>query len=153
MQRTFKNLAMVAGVTASVIAFNGCAQLGKDKSSATSMDDKSINQRAEKALENDPTYKYPAVKVTTFRGSTQLSGFVETDEQKRRATDIVRTIMGPSEVINNIVVRPSALTPPVRDAATTTTTGSTTSSGATGTGTTTQSGTSGTSTTVDPTVK
>src|SRR3954453_15605866 len=103
MRRTLKNLALIARVTASVVTFTECEKLKGDKSSAQATDDKSISHRVETALETDPIYKFPGVKVTTYRGVTQLSGFVETDEQRRRASDIVRTIGGPSEVINNIV--------------------------------------------------
>jgi hypothetical protein len=104
------------------------------------MDDRSISKKVETALEEDPVYKYPAVKVTTFRGVSQLSGFVEAEEQKRRATEIVRTVMGPAEIINNIVVRPSHLTPTGRDI--NTGTSGTGSSGATGTNSTIERGTS-----------
>jgi hypothetical protein len=89
------------------------------------MDDRAISRKVETALEEEQVYKFPAVKVTTYRGITQLSGFVETDEQKRRAGEIARNVMGPAEIINNISVRPGQLTPTGRD-----TTGA---SGATGT--------------------
>jgi hyperosmotically inducible protein len=139
MQRTLKNLAFVAGVSASVVAFTGCMNTG-GRTAGSYMDDRSISRKVETALEQDPIYKYPAVKVTTFRGITQLSGFVEAEQQKSRASEIVRTVMGPAEIVNNIVVRPSNLTPTGRDTSSgANTTGST---GATGTSTSTERGTS-----------
>lgn len=140
MQRTLKNLVFVAGIGASVVAMTGCANTG-GRSAGRYMDDRSITHKVENALEEDPVYKYPAVKVATYRGVTQLSGFVDTDEQKRRANEVVRTVMGPAEIINNIVVRPGQMTPAAREAAGTSTSGTGTSSGATGTGTTTDRGT------------
>lgn len=140
MQRTLKNLAFVVGVGASVVAMTGCVNTG-GRSAGRYMDDRTITGKVESALEEDPVYKYPAVKVTTYRGVTQLSGFVETEEQKRRATEVVRTVMGPAEIINNIVVRPGYQMPSARDAGTTSTTGASTSSGATGTTTNSVTGT------------
>ncbi|MDB6029868.1 MAG: transport-associated protein [Verrucomicrobiales bacterium] len=144
MQRTLKNLALVAGVSASVVALTGCVKTG-GRTAGRYMDDRSISRKVETALEEDPVYKYPAVKVTTFRGISQLSGFVEAEEQKRRATEIVRTVMGPAEIINNIVVRPSHLTPTGRDSGTGTATGTGTGT----TGTTGSSGATGPNTTIE----
>jgi hypothetical protein len=120
---------------ASLFGITGCQNM-TGKSAGKSMDDKDINHRVETALEEEPVYKFPAVKVTTFRGTTQLSGFVETDDQKRRAGEVARMVSGPAEIINNISVRQTQLTPTGRDTST--------SSGATGTSssTTYNSGTS-----------
>ena len=57
------------------------------------------------ALSDDSVYKYPDVKVTTFKGTVQLSGFVENKEQKSRATDLAKNVNGVKDVENNISVK------------------------------------------------
>ena len=58
------------------------------------------------ALKKDVQYKYPDVEVHTFKGVTQLSGFVATSAQKGRAGDIARDIQGVTKVENNISIKP-----------------------------------------------
>src|SRR3954465_3118620 len=132
MQRTLKNLKLVAEMAASLFGFTAWVNTG-GRSAGRFMDDRDINHKVENALEEEQVYKFPAVKVTTYRGITQLSGFVETEEQKRRAGEISRNVMGPAEIINNISVRPGQLTPTGRD--------NTGASGTTGSSTTTDRGT------------
>jgi osmotically-inducible protein OsmY len=45
------------------------------------------------------------VKVTSYRGTVQLSGFVNTSDQKRRAEDIAEKVQGVKRVENNITVK------------------------------------------------
>ena len=132
MQRTLKNLTLVAALGASLFAVTGCINTG-GRTAGRYMDDRAISRKVETALEEEQVYKFPAVKVTTYRGITQLSGFVETEEQKRRAGEISRNVMGPAEIINNISVRPGQLTPTGRD--------NTGASGTTGSSTTIDRGT------------
>jgi hyperosmotically inducible protein len=111
---------------ASLFGITGCVNTG-GRSAGRYMDDRDINHKVENALEEEQVYKFPAVKVTTYRGITQLSGFVESEEQKRRAGEVAHNVMGPAEIINNISVRTSQLTPTGRD----TSTGATGTSGST----------------------
>jgi osmotically-inducible protein OsmY len=45
------------------------------------------------------------VNVTTFRGTVQLSGFVNNSAQKSKAAQIAKTVQGVREVDNNISVK------------------------------------------------
>jgi osmotically-inducible protein OsmY len=75
------------------------------------MDDRSISERVAERLKNEPTYKFTDVDVRTFGGVVQLSGFVNTDEQKSRAGELAQGVGGVSKVINNISLKPETLTP------------------------------------------
>lgn len=105
MQKNLRRFLLVAGATITIVAFTGCMNTG-GRSTGRVIDDHSINRKVETALDDEQVYKFPAVKVTTYRGVTQLSGFVETEDQKRRAGDIAQHVQGPAEIINNITVRP-----------------------------------------------
>ncbi len=57
------------------------------------------------ALHHDNVYKFPEVKVSTFKGTVQLSGFVNQTEQKDRAENLAKGTPGVREVVNNITVK------------------------------------------------
>lgn len=44
------------------------------------------------------------IKVETFKGKVQLSGFAETDQEKRSAADIAKSVNGVKEVVNDILI-------------------------------------------------
>jgi hypothetical protein len=71
-----------------------------------------ITGEIQKKLREEPVYKFSEVDVKTFAGVVQLSGFVTTDEQKRRAGEVAQHIDGVSRVVNNITLKPAGnLTP------------------------------------------
>jgi len=69
------------------------------------IDDHGTSSRVKKAPGADPKYEYEGVKVDTFKGTVQLSGFVSSDEQKSRAGDLAKKVEGVTEVENNITVK------------------------------------------------
>ena len=54
------------------------------------IDDHSISARVRSALANDPQLKYAGVEVDTFKGTVQLSRFVEIGGQKNHAATPAR---------------------------------------------------------------
>jgi osmotically-inducible protein OsmY len=84
----------------------GCAAGNRyERSTGESIDDTATTGRVKSALGNDALCKYPDVKVTTFKGTVQLSGFVDTREQKSRASEIAKGVEGVKEVKNKITVK------------------------------------------------
>lgn len=73
---------------------------------AASADDKSLTDRVRDALKGNPDYKFAEVKVAVFHGTVQLSGFVDTSDQKSKAVDIAKQVAGVQNVENNITVKP-----------------------------------------------
>lgn len=82
----------------------GCAGDRYHESTGEYVDDSSITARVKDALGHDE-YKYPDVKVTTFKGTVQLSGFVDDHSQKDRAGSIAKGVQGVRDVANNITVK------------------------------------------------
>ena len=91
--------------TVAVIGLSGCAGNRYERSTGEYIDDKSLNSRVNSALNANPEYKFGDVKVTSFRGTVQLSGFVNTTEQKSKAGEIAKTVQGVKGVENNITVK------------------------------------------------
>ena len=69
------------------------------------IDDKTLNTRVRGALDESAEYKFPDVKVESFRGTVQLSGFVATAAQKGRAGEIAKNVRGVANVDNKITVK------------------------------------------------
>jgi|ERR1035441_1543018 osmotically-inducible protein OsmY len=96
-------LALVAAT--GLASLCGCAGNRYEQSTGEHIDDKATSMRVKKALGEDGEYKYPGVEVTTFKGTTQLSGFVNTQAQKARAGDLAKNVEGVKNLENNITVK------------------------------------------------
>ena len=94
-------LPLVAGLT-------GCAGDRYTQSTGERIDDRADSSRVRKALSADTQYKYEGVNVHTFKGVVQLSGFVNSRDQKNRAGDLTKKVDGIKTVENNITVKESA---------------------------------------------
>jgi osmotically-inducible protein OsmY len=88
-----------------VAGWSGCAGTQNKQSTGEYIDDKATTSRVKKTLEDDPAYKFEHVNVATFKGTVQLSGFVNTRDQKNRAAQLAKSVPGVKEVVNNITVR------------------------------------------------
>lgn len=101
-------LFSLAVVTA--VGFVGCASddANSDSHRRTTgqyIDDKMLVQKVKSALDDSPVYKFPDVKVNTYNGVVQLTGFVESEEQKRKAEEIARNVRDVTSVQNQISLK------------------------------------------------
>ena len=94
---------LALGVSAAT-GLTGCAGDRYHESTGEYVDDSSLTARVKSAL-GDDSYKYPDVKVTSFKGTVQLSGFVNDKDQKSRAGEIAKGVQGVKDVENNITVK------------------------------------------------
>src|SRR5436190_20867639 len=84
---------------AALLAFAGCETNSHDQRSAgRAMDDKAISENVREELKREPVYKFDSVDAKTFGGVVQLSGFVDTEGQKRRAAEIATQVEGVHQV-------------------------------------------------------
>jgi hypothetical protein len=101
-------LFSLAVVTA--VGFVGCASDHADRDShkrttGRYIDDKMLTMKVKGALGDSDVYKFPHVDVSTFNGTVQLTGFVDTPEQKQKAEEIVRNVRGVESVQNQISLK------------------------------------------------
>lgn len=103
------SLALCVGLltTAAVgtLTLTGCAGNENQRSTGQYMDDKTLQHQVRDALNDNGEYKFDNVNVTVYRGTVQLSGFVQTSDQKSRAKEITKNVQGVSDVENNITVQ------------------------------------------------
>jgi len=108
--KTLKALGLILalGALPFVGGLTGCAGNNYTQSTGERIDDRADSSRVRKALSDDTQYKYGDVGVQTFKGVVQLSGFVNSRDQKNRAGDLAKNVSGVREVENNITVKESA---------------------------------------------
>jgi hypothetical protein len=103
---TLKKSGLVAILaTLSLAGLTGCAGDRYHQSTGEYIDDKADSSRVKKALAADAQYKYDGVNVEMFKGVVQLSGFVNSKEERNRAGDVTKTVDGVKEVKNNLIVK------------------------------------------------
>ena len=83
----------------------GCAATPTKESTGEYVDDAAITAKVKAAFVKDEVVKALDVKVETFKGTVQLSGFVDNAEQKQRAAEVARGIRGVQDVKNNITIK------------------------------------------------
>lgn len=104
MTRTLRGLAVLFSAIFLVMA-GGCAGDAKRSSTGELVDDTVITTKVKAALLNDPHTKVLQVSVETFRGTVQLSGFVESRAVAANAVRVARSVAGVRAVKDDMVVR------------------------------------------------
>lgn len=108
--KTYKKMIHSACLAACLLTVfasfsSGCAGTTTKASTGEFIDDSVITTKVKAALIKDDTTPGGAIKVETFKGVVQLSGFVDTQLQRARAAEISRGIEGVQDVVNNITVK------------------------------------------------
>jgi osmotically-inducible protein OsmY len=106
--KTLRVFGLIIGLGAMplLLGLTGCTTGSRyEQSTGERIDDHGTSSRVRAALADDSQYKYDGVNVETFKGVVQLSGFVNTKDQKNRAGDLARKVKGATDVENNITVK------------------------------------------------
>lgn len=93
------------GAGAGTLLTTACSSTATRESTGEYIDDSAITTKVKAAFVKDETVKAMDVQVETFRGVVQLSGFVDSATQKKRAEQIARGTTGVHEVTNNIQLK------------------------------------------------
>lgn len=107
MKTTFKVLSIITALAAGsgAVLTSGCASTATQESTGEMVDNTAVTAKVKAAFVKDEMVKALDVKVETFKGVVQLSGFVNTAEQKARAEQIAAGIPGVKSVTNSIQVK------------------------------------------------
>jgi osmotically-inducible protein OsmY len=98
-------LALLTLTSGAVLLQTGCAGTATRSSTGEYIDDTAITAKVKSAFVADPVVKALDVKVETFKGNVQLSGFVNSADEKNRAEQIARGTSGVTNVTNNISIK------------------------------------------------
>jgi osmotically-inducible protein OsmY len=105
MKLSIPLLASVLVLTGATALQTGCASTQTRQSTGEMVDDAAITTKVKAAFVRDPLVKALDVSVDTFKGTVQLSGFVNSAEEKAKAEQIARSVNGVMNVQNNISVK------------------------------------------------
>lgn len=83
----------------------GCASTPTTRSTGEFIDDSVVSTKVKTALLKESSLKAFQIEVQTFKGNVQLSGFVDTATEVKRAGSVARGVEGVKSVRNNLVVK------------------------------------------------
>jgi hyperosmotically inducible periplasmic protein len=87
------------------VALPACSAVEGRQSAGEYVDDASIATKVRTAIVGDPDLKLRQIDVNVMDKVVQLSGFVDSAQQKSRAADVAKRVDGVRAVKNDIVVR------------------------------------------------
>ena len=88
-----------------IATFVACASTSKQGSAGEYVDDSVITTKVKSLLAADNFLKSFQIGVETFKGTVQLSGFVDSAQASARAVEIVNSVKGVKAVKNSLVVK------------------------------------------------
>jgi hyperosmotically inducible periplasmic protein len=100
----FRSLLMLAAAAILSMAVAAC-QSTMGKTAGETMSDASISTAVQAKLTGDRMSNFSRVDVDTERGVVNLSGIVESADQKARAAELARQINGVRRVNNNLQIQ------------------------------------------------
>ena len=92
-------------IALAMLAAMGCASTPKQASTGQYIDDSVITAKVKAAVFDDAALKSAEINVETFKGTVQLSGFVDSLADINKAASIAREIKGVAAVKNDMQVK------------------------------------------------
>lgn len=102
-----KSSALIVAAVLGTAVVAGCAATADRASTGQTIDDSVITTKIKAKLIEDPVTKAHEISVETFKGTVQLSGFVETAAESAQAARIANSVDGVKNVKNSLVLRKS----------------------------------------------
>ena len=94
--------AILATVLAATV---GCTSTPTQEGTGEYLDDTWITTRIKAAMFNESTLRSTEINVETFKGEVQLSGFVNSAQDIRRAVELARSTQGVKSVKNDMRIK------------------------------------------------
>ena len=88
-----------------IATFVACASTPKQESTGEYVDDSVITTKVKSLLAADDFLKSFEISVETYKGSVQLSGFVNSQQAVDNAGEIARSVKGVKSVKNDLIVK------------------------------------------------
>jgi osmotically-inducible protein OsmY len=88
-----------------IATFVACAPTSKQESTGEYVDDSVITTKVKSLLAADDFLKSFQIGVETYKGTVQLSGFVNSQKAVDKAVEITRSVKGVTSVKNDLIVK------------------------------------------------
>lgn len=104
IKRHKKGITLLALLTL-FLSLVACHATPTRESTGEYIDDSAITTKVKTALLAEKDISSSSISVETFKGSVQLSGFVASPDQVRRAGEVASKVDGVKVVHNNLIVK------------------------------------------------
>ena len=88
-----------------IASFVACASTSKQSGTGEYVDDSVVTTKVKSLLAADDFLKSFEISVETYKGTVQLSGFVDSQKAVDKAGEIARSVKGVKSVKNNLNVK------------------------------------------------
>ena len=88
-----------------IATFAACAATRTQESTGEFVDDSVITAKVKSLLAADDFLKSFKISVESFKGTVQLSGFVNSQKAVDKAVEIARSVKGVESIKNNLIVK------------------------------------------------
>ena len=88
-----------------MVAFMACDSTSKQEGAGEFVDDSVITTKVKALLAEDDFLKSFQISVETYKGTVQLSGFVDSQKAVDKAGEIARSVKGVKSVKNDLSVK------------------------------------------------
>ncbi|TBU92037.1 BON domain-containing protein [Stutzerimonas kirkiae] len=102
-----KTLFLAALFAGSSLVISGCSHPGHQQSSSEVVSDLAITTKVKSALLLEDDLNSFDIKVKTFNGTVQLTGFVDSQWQIDKALQVTRGVAGVRKVKNDLIHKPA----------------------------------------------
>lgn len=102
-----KALLIAATLAAGIPVIGGCTHPGHEQSSSEVLSDIALTTRVKSALLMENDVNSFDIKVRTFNGTVQLTGFVDSQWQIDKAVQVAAAVDGVRQVKNDLVHKPA----------------------------------------------
>jgi len=92
-------------IAAALLSVAGCAATSKHESTGEYIDDSAITTKVKSAIFNEPSLKVADISVETRKQVVQLSGFVSSADEIKKASSLARAVPGVVSVRNDIQLK------------------------------------------------
>lgn len=101
----FSKVLSAAFLAVALVSVVACASTAKTEGTGQYFDNSVITAKVKAALIEDPLTKALEIKVETFKGEVQLSGFVSSEAAANRAVELARGVAGVKSVKNDMQIK------------------------------------------------
>ncbi|MDO9583941.1 MAG: BON domain-containing protein [Desulfomicrobium sp.] len=101
----FVNIFKIVLCTLLLASLVSCAGSSTRQSTGQFVDDSTITAKVKAAIFDEDSLKSLQITVVTFKGTVQLSGFVDSTKSVNKAGQVARNVDGVKSVKNDLVVK------------------------------------------------
>ena len=105
MNHRFRSIRRLAIPAIVVVMLGACAGTRQDTSTGEFIDDSVITTKVKTNLLADKMVNSLDISVETVKGRVLLAGYVKSNDERRHAEELARSVGGVREVSNKLVIR------------------------------------------------